>query len=79
MSVQIVDFLHPPRDGIAASARLKKCFADTKQYFNEVLKNKLTMYLVDKEALEINGSDAEINIKQNIKDELLIKEGSESE
>ena len=33
----------------------------------------------DKEALEINGSDAEINIKQNIKDELLIKEGSESE
>ena len=32
---------------------LKKCFADTKQYFNEVLKKKLTMYLVDKEALEI--------------------------
>ena len=23
---------------------LKKCFADTKQYFNEVLKKKLTMY-----------------------------------
>ena len=32
---------------------LKKCFADTEQYFNEVLKKKLTMYLVDKEALEI--------------------------
>lgn len=32
---------------------LKKCFLDTRDYFNKVLKKKLTMYLVDKGALEI--------------------------
>lgn len=32
---------------------LKKCFLKTQEYFNKVLKKKLTMYLVDKKAVEI--------------------------
>ncbi len=31
---------------------LKKCFLATQKYFNQVLKKKLTMYLVDKKAIE---------------------------
>ena len=31
---------------------LKECFLETQDYFNNVLKKKLTMYLVDKNALE---------------------------
>ena len=31
---------------------LKECFLETQDYFNNVLKKKLTMYLVDKKALE---------------------------
>ena len=32
---------------------LKECFFETQEYFNNVLKNKLTMYVVDKEAVDI--------------------------
>lgn len=32
---------------------LKECFTETEKYFNEVLKRKLTMYVVDREAVEI--------------------------
>lgn len=32
---------------------LKECFLETQKYFNQILKKKLTMYLVDKQALDI--------------------------
>ncbi len=32
---------------------LRECFSETQKYFNDVLKKKLTMYVVDKEAVEI--------------------------
>ena len=34
---------------------LKACFLETQKYFNEVLKKKLTMYVVDKKAVETLG------------------------
>ena len=32
---------------------LRECFLETQEYFNNCLKKKLTMYVVDKEAVEI--------------------------
>ena len=32
---------------------LKECFLETQDYFNHILKKKLTMYVVDKEAIDI--------------------------